>query len=860
MLIENDSFELGEFKNPDPFFWGGYLWFWNDRLDIGEIYSQLEEMASVGAKSVWIIPVPAEFRPNNMPTNMEPGYLSEEYLRLFEEMTEKIGELGMRLWLYDEGGWPSGGVCGRIVKENPQLIQKTLRRKIYCLSKGESVRVPEDCLAGFLSRGQGPPQKIERGAAFVADMDTVFELYHVEPDNSAPDWRPPFPDLLNADTIDIFIEKTHEAYRRHIGRYFGNVVPLLITDDVKVTPMPWTDDLESCFLDENGYEITDSLPSLFGGSAKKDMQVRIDYFDWWSKRFAENFFGKIHGWCKKNGIAFGGHLGAEEDILGARIQGHGHPLRNYREFDIPGVDAVWRQVYPAKTEKGPIAGDIDDWSDWSGIGDQYVTRNDHFPKFASSVAHQGGKRYSFIELFSVYGSDLTIEQMKWITDYSYVRGINLVSSCEKYLSTKDFYMAAMRPMFFPGNPVWDYLELYHAYCARASYLLGLGTPEIKAALYYPIRDVWAGSPGMLKMVGQSLERVASTLFRNRCDFDFIDDDTLESDATTVENGLLKASQMAYSHVYISKCEWMTEGSIAKLDDFASKGGVVTTVENECFNDCVQPIVGVEPADAPIRACKRKLSNGNLYFLTNEGLEKAKCVLKFREEMPMAILDPEKGGIHAAKGAVYAGGVWEYPIELDFAGSCFVLFSNDQDISGNAEVPAKTGEKHPVLKTLDTGWQYRKTKEYMIGAHDFETKKPDDTAYRPIELGDWSAKIEPSFSGEVEYAVRFECDAGDLDRIGTVDLGLVKYACRAELNGRPLGKRAWSPFSFELKGALAPGENVLKVTVANTMANQYVYTDVGGRYPANLVGGYDAVCKRFEPDSLPSGLYGPVVLF
>ena len=110
--------------------------------------------------------------------------------------------------------------------------------------------------------------------------------------------------------------------------------------------------------------------------------------------------------------------------------------------------------------------------------------NHHFPKYASSVAHQAGTPWSWTESFSAYVCALTLEEMKWITDFQFVRGINLLISGQALLSTKGHYMGSIRPMFGRENPVsatWT----YHAYTARLSYLLSLGRPVILAAILLP---------------------------------------------------------------------------------------------------------------------------------------------------------------------------------------------------------------------------------------------------------------------------------------------------------------------------------------------------------------------------------------
>lgn len=57
----------------------GYTWFWNYRLSEKKILSQLRDVNSVGARSVWIILLPKDFGPGSIPTNMELDYLSEDY-------------------------------------------------------------------------------------------------------------------------------------------------------------------------------------------------------------------------------------------------------------------------------------------------------------------------------------------------------------------------------------------------------------------------------------------------------------------------------------------------------------------------------------------------------------------------------------------------------------------------------------------------------------------------------------------------------------------------------------------------------------------------------------------------------------
>ena len=173
MENRNTSIFKTDLIKPDAFYWPGYLWFWNDRLVENEIFSRLGDMNSVGAKSLWIIPVPGDFRPDSMPTDMEPDYLSKEYLELFSRMVGEMKRLDMRLWLYDEGGWPSGGVCGRIVRKNPRLAQQTLRRIEIKPGYGDVVKLNPGYLSGFLFKGGTLIRRLGQDAEIVADTGDI---------------------------------------------------------------------------------------------------------------------------------------------------------------------------------------------------------------------------------------------------------------------------------------------------------------------------------------------------------------------------------------------------------------------------------------------------------------------------------------------------------------------------------------------------------------------------------------------------------------------------------------------------------------------------------------------------------------
>ena len=119
-MKNNNRFDLNSFISPDVSCSPIYIWVWNDTCTREIIDEQLTEMQSLGIRAFYILPEPEEFRPDSMPTKLSPAYLSPEYFELCAYAIEKGTSAGMNCWIYDEGGWPSGSACGKVVKDHPE--------------------------------------------------------------------------------------------------------------------------------------------------------------------------------------------------------------------------------------------------------------------------------------------------------------------------------------------------------------------------------------------------------------------------------------------------------------------------------------------------------------------------------------------------------------------------------------------------------------------------------------------------------------------------------------------------------------------------------------------------------------------
>lgn len=824
-------FEFGLFENPASIYWPGYFYSWVTPMTTDKIREKMTSYYWKKALSVVPLPQAKDWRPLTNPSSLEPDYMTDAYLELFRYSTEQCHSLNMNMWLYDEGGWPSGTCVHRVVEQNPALVQKKIVRSVLTPVNGEIVPVPVDCISAFLYQGQTKIKQLSPGTTETINIDNArLLIFSISSDGyllNGITLSNTYPDLLNPLATQEFIRLTHEEYKKTIGEYFGNTIRFTFTDEVQVANPGWTDDLAVDFEERFGYDIRDELPSIFEGDSEHDKKVRIDYFDWWSRRHADAYYGVVQAWCRENNLLSGGHLYGEDATIYANKY-TGHPLRMYRKMDVPGVDVISRHIWPQNN-------------------------NHSFPKYASTVAHQAGTPWSFTESFAVYGRGLSPADMKWITDYQYVRGINLLVM--SYLNSST-------------NPLWRFMDVYHSYIARLGYLLSLGEPGIKTALYYPVRDLWAGG-SELEMICSSFDELSSVLLNNQCDYDLIDDDILESNSSSVTNGCLVVGEMHYSIICVSSNKYMSEASRSKLQQFINDGGKViwvddmnnyhniTGVINSTLSQLpshLKPTLELKSPNVNIRACKRELDNGSLYFVTNEGTTETSCILLFNETLPLIQLDPETGKCWVPSKAVRTTDGWELPVDLKFAGSYTYLFSN-------AILPTieDTNEPPEVLQTMSSGWSGRKTTVFSYNSSGgisitYPTNQPVN-----VTLGDWKQVVGTTFSGDVEYTVTFECSNQVKDEAQVLNLGDVRYVSQVWLNNEYLGKRLWPPYCFDVRGKIKTGTNVLKIVVTNTIANQFVYyTEGADNLDPYIYRGLELKYSR-EAISYGSGLYGPVTL-
>ena len=285
------SFNVDKFRNPSNEFYPVYGWLWNDVVTKDGIKTQLDDMYEKGILGVYIIPLPAEFRPTSMVTNLQPPYLSDGYFEMLSYAVDYATAKGMKFWIYDEGGWPSGNANFLVTKDDPDLCLKV-------------------------------------------SFDPAIN------NTEKPGVLPNYSDLTNIKATEKFIQLTHQAHKEKMGESFKKLAPFVFTDEPSIRFEPFSETIREMFKKRTGEEL--SCEKI---SAHNDPEYNIAYHDVCAEAFAENYFKPIRKWCHENGMLHTGHLAGEDETLGYR-NGFHQAMRLLRLLDIPGVDTIWGQIDP----------------------------------------------------------------------------------------------------------------------------------------------------------------------------------------------------------------------------------------------------------------------------------------------------------------------------------------------------------------------------------------------------------------------------------------------------------------------------------------------------------------------------------
>ena len=530
------------FKNPPADYANHVIWGLTGDMTDDIIRHDLDSIKGKGFKSVIL---EAGYK-------LPCRYLSDEYFLMIKRIVKEAKKRDLKIWIIDEGKYPSGFAGGKFSRERPDLRMQALVTCGNIIVKPceiiKNKKLDDFVISAVAVNNHGKQNIIvpivNHTINFSAGMDEwniilvrsdfrTGQTRSIDSPTGAKDTRNSQMDYLNPKAVRQFIEWTHEQYKKYIGSEFGKTVMGFRGDEPDYSHVPFTPEIINEFKKQKGYDVTPYLASFFASSmTEKERMVKADYQDVWSMLFADSFFLQQAEWCKENGLAHVTHLNNDHDMP-ACVRTEGNLFRDLSKVQIPGIDAIWNQIWPD-------------------------TVND-YPKFASSVSHVYGKPRSFSESFAAYYNSPTIPQAKYVVDYQMVRGINFF----EYM----FWMAGSK------NPTWmtdPGMKKLNEYSNRMVYLLSQGKPGVRVAVYYPVSTLWMGD----NIVADRIKKISHKLLEHQVDFDYVTDDAFVN-ALTVDKGKLKnKSEQSYETLIIPSSDVISAHTDSMIKTFVKYGGKV----------------------------------------------------------------------------------------------------------------------------------------------------------------------------------------------------------------------------------------------------------------------------------------------
>ncbi|MCX6334475.1 MAG: glycosyl hydrolase [Bacteroidia bacterium] len=665
------------FKSP-PAEYGMILWWgWDGRMSDTVIKRDLDRIKAMGFRGVMV----------EAGYGMTAKYLSPEWFSLVKIAIDEAKTRGMKVWIEDEGKYPSGFAGGKFSTERPDLkMQGLVVTERFDVKPGEKIerKLPWYSISAAAFNSDDNSCKTLDVSSGVLDWTApegswrIFIAGHrfrssvtrsVNNPARGKDTTASLMDYLNPLATRQFIDWTHVQYKKYFGEEFGKTFMGVMGDEPDFAYTPWTPKILDEFKKRKGYDVTPWLASFFVPQLNEEAKrAKADYWDVWSDLFRDNFFTLQADWCRENNIEYIVHLNHEDQLPGL-VRSSGDFFKNMRNVAVPGVDAIWAQIW------------IDQVAD--------------YPKLASSAAHLYGKPRAFTESFAAFTHKPSVSQAKWVLDYQMVRGLNSIQVMFMSASTPRATPAPsapsqQRPSTQPAPSIsfflTDTFPPVAQYINRAAYLLSQGRPAASIGVYFPSMSLWYGD----NESNTSALDLARQLMENQRDFDFVDEQALTSILKTEDGALKNLSGQSYQTIIVPSISVISKASLIKLQEFAASGGKVIfagnlpslTVEQSFMNSVKTidlswaiheksgklteqlmqllppPDLKIDKTLPQVKYLHRKWKDSDLYFIFNEKNETVSFNLFLQEKGKKQIWDASSGKISTFRGPSLVLGPWD----------------------------------------------------------------------------------------------------------------------------------------------------------------------------------------------------------
>lgn len=454
--------------------------------------------------------------------------------------------------------------------------------------------------------------------------------------------------------------------------------------------------------------------------------------------------------------------------------------------------------------------------------------------------------------------------------------------------------------FSEGDNFWNYMGEINTFIARCQYALRAGKPRADVLVYFPFVDAGpsqfvynpeetfvngyfeelepfgAGAtkkrilnPGVIQQWFINAWPLLNELEAAGLTWDYVNDESLLTASCTA--GAITVRGNSYQALVLSHVPYIPVETAEQVRELSGKGAKVLIYGNapakqpgfkdyllndakvvnifasvvkrplvkqipklpavrSWCGDMEMPVKFTQPYDF-IRQAQREMKDGSrLHFFWNKStaVQNISLILgkKFRQSY---WLDPETGHITHNAGSAIQIGLQPYSSVLLYAsvteGIAAPLLAEQKDRPQKEKVVARLPE-----------WNMEAGEVRLGNSRLFDWREDSVLKYSAAE-----ASYSATFSLHLNKAAVYR-----------LSLGNVYFTAGVWINGKPVGRRLWPPYDFDVTGLVKDNENTIRVLVTPANRNFFVGQGEKGnpRYQQ---------FKGLGKTLLPAGMAGPVLI-
>ena len=618
------------FKNPTGSFMPMPFWHMNGDLQDLEIVRQMEGAKQMNFSGIAILPM----------HNMTPDFLSEAYFKRYTLILETAKKMDLNIILYDDIGFPSGTAGGKIERDFPQHVRKSLEKIEIEIIRGTFFKsfVPEGKLMAAVGMNMATKERIDLTPFIKNKLLTwnfprnrkdkwTVQFYMCRP---ATFWKSYMPvDALDPEAVKQFIDLTYNEYAKRFSSYFKNTIQLTFFDDVGFLrrERTWTGKFNEKFKELNGFSPALYYPALWYDIGSETEAARIAFFNTRSELLAEGYPKQVKQWTAKYGLKNTGHPPGNYAIQ--PVDMHGDIFKFFRYTDLPLTDAIIH----------------------------YGHGRDGY-KMISSAADYYDRPIVSTEIYGAFKENIVDENMLYRTAIELmVRGVNFMVPHGMWYNPKKIGIPPL--VSAESEKLAPILPQYSNYIGRSCFMLQGGRKISEIAILYPIESLQAGfyfdapknkKAGTWAYSAADYQKIGSILTNEiRRDFTFIHPEFLSTDKYVVKKKILKLNNkinyQEYKVIIVPGGKVISITALKKIKQFYDNGGkvIATTLlpskaseigKDEQVIKLINSLFGKEVAKRG--QVKFNNNGGKAVFLQNPSKEILQNVLEEFHENPSLI--------------------------------------------------------------------------------------------------------------------------------------------------------------------------------------------------------------------------------